>query len=207
MQSEPTATGPFTASPASTGPGAPVSAVPLFHAAWLFAAGIALTQAVWLRPSLVLVALAPVALLCCIAAFRAQRVLWLPLAVLWCLLGAWCAEMEPHPAPAPAVAALSDGLLRTVEGSVVDAGPVRSEVEQNLSDSEDHGEPAATAPDPQSTQRIDLRVSSIEFVTDAEDAQTPAQGAVRLTVRWPANAEKNSSGQSVPLYKSKCAIR
>ena len=50
------------------------------------------------------------------------------MACLWLLLGAWCAEMEPHPAPAAALAALSDGLMRTVEGTVVDAGPVRSEV-------------------------------------------------------------------------------
>jgi competence protein ComEC len=159
----------------------------VFHAAWLFAAGIALAQVVWLRPSFVLIALAEVAVLCCIAAFRAQPVAWLPLAVLWCLLGVWCAEMEPHPAPSPAVAALSDGLLRTVEGTVVDAGPVRGEVEQNFIDHDDHSEPAAAA-EPQSTQRIDLRVSSMEVVTDVDDAQAPAQGGVRLTVRWPQDS-------------------
>ena len=101
---------------------AALGAVPLFHAAWLFAAGIAVTQALYLRPSLVLIAVALVAMLCGLAAFRAQRVVWLPLAVLWLLLGAWCAEMEPHPAPSPSLAALSDGLLRTVEGTVVNAG-------------------------------------------------------------------------------------
>ncbi len=118
------------------GPGAGAEAgsvqIPLFHAAWLFAAGIATAQVLWLRPSLVLVGLGVVALLCGVAAFRAQRIAWLPMAVLWLLLGAWCAWMEPHPAPAPALAALSDDLLRTVEGTVVDAGPVRSETEQNL---------------------------------------------------------------------------
>ena len=104
-----------------------LSAVPLFHAAWLFAAGIAFTKWFWLRPSLVLVAMAPVVVLCGIAAVRAQRIVWLTQAVLWCLLGSWCALMEPHPAPAPALASLSDGLLRTVEGTVVDAGAVRDE--------------------------------------------------------------------------------
>jgi competence protein ComEC len=157
--------------------------VPLFHAAWLFAAGIAATQAFWLRPSLVLVALALVAVLCGVAALRAQRIAWLPLAVLWLMLGAWCAEMEPHPAPAPALAALSDGLLRTVEGTVVDAGPIRGEIEQNLIDHDDHGE--AADPSQQPTQRIDLRVTSLEVVTDADDAQEPAEGGVRLTVHWP----------------------
>ncbi|MGD0292230.1 MAG: ComEC/Rec2 family competence protein [Terracidiphilus sp.] len=154
------------------GPGS----VPLFHAAWLFAVGIAVTQFLWLRPSLVLIALVLAAVLCGVAAFRAQRFTWLPLAALWLLLGAWCAWMEPHPAPAPALAALSDGLLRTVEGAVVDAGPVRGETEQNLD------EPASVQ---RPSQRIDLRVSSLEVVTDADDVQAPVEGRVRLTVRWP----------------------
>ena len=158
--------------------------VPLFHAAWLFAAGIAVARTLYLRPSLVLIALALVAVLCGVAAIRAQRIAWLPLAVLWLLLGAWCAEMEPRPAPAPALAALSDGLLRTVEGTVVDAGPVRGEIEQNLD------EPTAAQ---HSAQRIDLRVSSLEVVTDAEDTQTPVEGGVRLTVHWP----QNPSGQQL----------
>jgi len=97
--------------------------------------------------------------------------------VLWLLLGAWCAEMEPHPAPAPALAALSDGLLRTVEGTVTDTGPVRAEMEQSV------GETVAEAP----AQRIDLRVSKLEVVTDQTDTQAPVSGGVRLTVRWPAD--------------------
>jgi competence protein ComEC len=162
-------------------PHAGLSVVPLFHAAWLFAAGIAFTQWAWLRPSLVLVAMAPVALLCGIAAVRAQRLIWLTQAMLWCLLGAWCALMEPHPAPAPALASLSDGLLRTVEGTVVDAGAVRVEKEPYLN--EDYGVKVAPAPEP--TQRIDMQVSSVETVSDTEDAQTPVDGGIRLTVRWP----------------------
>jgi len=183
MQAEPTTSGQTLDSPASAG----LSAVPLFHAAWLFAAGIAATKWLWLRPSMVLVALSLVAVLCGVAAFRAQRIAWLPLALLWLLLGAWCGWMEPHPAPAPALAALSDGLLRTVEGAVVDAGPVRGEIEQNLND-HDSAEPSGTAPAPQPSQRIDLRVSSLEVVTDAGDAQAPIAGGVRLIVRWPAAA-------------------
>jgi competence protein ComEC len=163
-----------------------LSAVPLFHAAWLFAAGIAAAHWLWLRPSLVLVALAPVAVLCGLAALRAQRIAWLPLAVLWFLLGAWCAWMEPHPAPAPELAALSDGLLRTVEGTVVNTGPVRGEIEQNLVD-EEHSADAVSSSDLRPSQRIDLRVSSLEVVTDASDAQAPIAGGVRLTVRWPVH--------------------
>ena len=109
-------------------------AMPLFHAAWQFALGIALAHWLLLRPGLTLAALAGIAILCVLSALRAQRILWLPLAALWCMLGAWCAQMEPYPAPAPGLASLSDGLLRTMEGTVVTAGPVRGEIEQNLNE-------------------------------------------------------------------------
>ncbi len=148
--------------------------VPLFHAAWLFALGIVIAHFVWLRPAYLLIALAPVALLCAIAAVRAQRASWLSLAFLWCLLGAWCAEMQPQPAPTPEIAALSDGLLRTVEGTIVDAGPIRREVSQAIDE-------ANVA---EQTQRLDLAISSVEVVTDDEDAQRAMPGGVRLTVRW-----------------------
>jgi competence protein ComEC len=148
----------------------------------LFAAGIAViavTHFCWLRPSIALVALIPTAILCCIAAFRAQRIVWLPLALFWSLLGAWCAEIEPSPAPDRTIAALSDGLLRAVEGTVVDAAPVRSELVENVEE--------ARSQNP--SQRIDLHVSGIELVTDTEDRQIAADGGVRLTVRWPAKIE------------------
>jgi competence protein ComEC len=150
--------------------------IPLFHAAWLFALGIVATKGLWLRPSVVLVALTLTAALCIATALRAQRIAWLPLGVLWCLLGAWCAEMEPHPAPAPVLNALSDGLLRTVEGTIVDAGPVRGEMEEDLD------QPSAA--EQRITQRIDVRLSTLEQVTDEEDMLIPAEGGVRLTVRW-----------------------
>jgi competence protein ComEC len=174
MQSDSATAGPYAGAHASTS----LSVVPLFHAAWLFALGITLTKAIWLRPSVLLIALLPVGVLCALAALRAQRLIWLPVGLLWCLLGAWCAEMEPQPAPAPGLRALSDGLLRTVDGTVVDAGPVRAQIEENLA-------PASFSDAQQPTQRIDLRVSAIENVTDDEDAEIPVAGGVRLTVRWP----------------------
>ena len=165
-----------------------LTTVPLFHAAWLFAAGIVVASRVWLQPPLVLVSLVLVAALCVVAVCRgghAKRIAWLPLAVLWMLLGAWCGEMEPQPAPAPELVALSDGLLRTVEGTVVDAGPMRTELEQNVD------EASATSP----TQRVDLRVATVEVVNDETDAQAPASGGVRLTVRWPGDAEAPGAEQ------------
>jgi competence protein ComEC len=165
--------------------------IPLFHAAWLFALGIAATQFIYLRPSWVLLTLAPVAILCAIAALRAQRIAWLPLAAMALLLGVWCAEMEPHPAPVPQLAAASDGLMRTVEGTVVDASPVRNEAEAVVNE---HN-PEAAAPDLESasqaleipSQSLDLRVSTAEIVNDSEDIQSPIAGGVRIRVSWPVN--------------------
>jgi competence protein ComEC len=136
-------------------------------------------------PSLVLGSLVLVAALCCAAAIHSQRIAGLPLAVLWLLLGAWCAEMQPQPSPAHELAALSDGLARSVEGTVVNAGPVRTELEQNVDEAQ------TTAP----SQRIDLRVATVEVVSDASDTQAPATGGVRLTVRWPMD----SAGDAQPF--------
>jgi competence protein ComEC len=162
--------------PSSGEPTAGLTAVPLFHAAWLFALGIVASKCVWVQPSLVLIAFIPLATACAAAALRAQRMAWLAMALLWLLLGAWCAEMQPQPAPAQPLNILSDGLLRTVEGTVVNTGPVRAETEQSVD------QPAST----ELSQRVDLRVTGLEVVSDAEDAQQAMKGGVRLTVRWPA---------------------
>jgi competence protein ComEC len=167
-----------------------LTAVPLFHAAWLFAAGIGVTSRVWLPPAIVLVLVAVVASLCAAAVIAARRIVWLPLAVLWLLLGAWCAEVQPQPAPAPELNVLSDGLLRTVEGTVVDAAPLRTELQQNVDEAQ------VTAP----SQRIDVRVATVEVVDDERDAQEPVPGSVRLTVRWPAGAE-SADQASVPALR------
>jgi competence protein ComEC len=60
---------------------------PLFHAAWLFAIGIVVAHYLWMRPAWLLLSLAPIAVLSGLAAIRAQRLIWLPLGVLWCILG------------------------------------------------------------------------------------------------------------------------
>src|ERR1019366_7813481 len=66
--------------------------VPLFHAAWLFALGIASTKAFWIKPSWILIALVLLSVLCGLAAVRAQRVAIVPVALLWLLVGAWCGQ-------------------------------------------------------------------------------------------------------------------
>lgn len=183
MQAKPTS-GPLSSGSSLQDSSYPTTVIPLFHAAWLFAVGIATTHWAWLRPSIALVSLVPMALLCCIAASRAQRIVWLPLAALWWLLGVWCAEMAPAPAPSQNILVLSDGLLRTIEGTVIDAAPMHAQRIENVE--EDSSE--------ESSQRIDLRVANIEVVTDTFDRQEQADGAVRLTIRWP----QPSQGQMLP---------
>ncbi|MGB8261629.1 MAG: ComEC/Rec2 family competence protein, partial [Terracidiphilus sp.] len=160
-------------------PQAGLGAAPLFHAAWLFALGVTVAHWVWMRPGWVLLGVVLAGLVTVVAALGALRVAWIALGAVWLLLGAWCALVEPQPAPAPSVAALSDGLARTVEGVVVDSGPLRAAAEDDLDQQE-----AAR----RTAQRIDLRAEWMETVTDEADYQAPAEGVVRLTVHWPAAA-------------------
>ncbi len=148
--------------------------MPLFLAACLFAAGVIATRTLYLPASRLLLAIVAFLILCVFTAFRAQRIAWLPMGMLWVLLGAWCAEMEPQPAPAPVLLALSDGLLRTVEGTVTSAGAVRNQIDQNVEE--------ASAESP--SQSIDLAVDSIEVVDDNSDRQIGVSGSVRLNLRW-----------------------
>jgi competence protein ComEC len=155
-----------------------VDGTPLLHAAWLFAAGIALSHLVWLRPGVQFAGLLAMMALCVWIAFAALRLRWLGLGALWILLGLWCAQMQPAPAPSPNLLNASDGLLRTVEGTIADAGLLRTEVMQS--------ESGSTTEEP--SQRIDMRLTSLEIVDDTQDAQQPEAGGVRLTIHWPAAA-------------------
>jgi len=85
--------------------------------------------------------------------------------------------MQPQPAPDTALAAVSDSLMRTVESTVVDAGPVRSEPSTEIGDLTNEGP----------SQRIDVSLSSVEIVSDAEDVQKHGSGIVRMPIRWPAD--------------------
>jgi competence protein ComEC len=151
--------------------------IPLFHAAWVFATGVLIAHYIWIRPAWLLLSLAPISALCGLAGCRTQRMMWVPLGVLWCALGAWCAEMQPQPSPVPAVAKLSDGLMRTVEGTVIDAAPVRDEHATEIDDTSKEGR----------SQRIDLHLAAVEVISDTEDTQQPATGILRMNVRWPAD--------------------
>jgi competence protein ComEC len=180
MGRAPASNGRSSAAPASAG----TAGTPLFHAAWLFAAGVLIAANLWIGPGALLIGIVVLTCACTAAALRAQRMAWLPMALLWALLGAWCAEMERHPSPAPKLASLSDGLLRTVEGTVTTAGPIRGETELDVN------QPSEELP----SQRVDLKLSSIEVVDDNAARQEQADGSVRLTIKWPQGQQPQAVG-------------
>ncbi len=157
------------------------SLIPLFYAGLLYLSGIVVAHFCYLRPSFLLCGLLPLAATAWFAIQRAPRLRWLPIAAIWIALGAWSAETEAAPAADPAVTQLADGLLRTVEGTVTDAGPMRArdleeETDPDVAESDSSSE-SNSGPQTGSLQRVDLELSAAEFVTDTADQLLPMQPA------------------------------
>ncbi len=170
-------------------PISPAALIPLFYAALLFLAGVVMARYLPFKPDLLLVSLLPIAGVTLFAILRVSRIVWLPMATLWVVVGCWSGRTERQPSPDPTVLALADGLLRTVEGTVVDAGPIRAgEIPQANLDSEAGLE--ANEPAGKLRQRIDLQMSAAEFVSDSADAilPVPATAQLRLSVVWPPDS-------------------
>jgi len=153
--------------------------IPLFYCSLLFLAGIAFAHFVYLRPGLLLAGVAPLGAIAIVAILKCPRLVWPAIAMVWVVLGAWSAETEPQPVPSPSLLRLADGLLRTVEGTVVSAGPLRAETDSETEDPESG----------QLTQQVDLEVISAEIVTDTTDTIEPLPQAdtprLRILIRWP----------------------
>ena len=162
--------------------------VPLFYAALLFLAGIVLAHFVYLQPGWLLAGVLALGLVAAWAIWKTPRVAWVALAALWLALGAWSAETEPASAASPEVTSLADGLLRTVEGTVTASGSLHGAETDEEPDAAEDAEGAAERLG--QTQRVDLRLTAAEVVTDDGDAVLPiaAAAGVRLTVRWPGAA-------------------
>lgn len=187
---------------------ADVAGAPLFHAAWLFALGIGWAAQNWLRPGLLVVALGLTAAVAVLAAWGAERLRWLPLGLLWLLLGAWSAEMEPRPVPDPVVAAASDNLLRTAEGTVAAASAMEREAVIEPAQRV-YGEAAESLPPivggpTRPVQKIDLKLSALEWIDDNQDTMTPSPGELRLDVRWPEEKKpEDNAATTVARPKSR----
>jgi len=168
-----------------------VEDAPLFGAALLFASGIALNTWLWITPTLLFAASLAAILVSIWACVLAPRLHWLPISLLWILLGAFAAGLEPQPVPDAGLRTLSDGLMRSFHGRIVGLGPmVQAQPEPTLNTVEPNSEPTPAVTSREPWQRIDLDLSSIEVVDDNRDQLIPASGVVRLTVHWPSSAPK-----------------
>jgi competence protein ComEC len=165
--------------------------IPLFYAALLFLAGIVLARYQYLRPGLLLAGLLPLGIVAALAIWKTPRLTWLPIGAIWLVLGIWSGETEPAPAPNPAIAQLSNGLLRTVVGTVADSGPLHS---REAEDEDFDDQESMDKTSGEQVQRIDLQLTAAEIVTDTSDAILPiAKGEaarLRLSIVWPANTAK-----------------
>ena len=122
-----------------------------------------------------------------VAIWKAPRLIWLPLAAIWLILGIWSAETEAAPAADPFLTGLSDGLLRTVEGVVTDAGPLRArDTARESPEDQEPGE--GSGRHSAQIQRVDLQLEDAEIVTDESDTiqRVPESetAKLRLSVIW-----------------------
>jgi competence protein ComEC len=181
--------------------------IPLFYAALVFLAGVVLARFLYLRPGLLLASLLPLAAIAILAILRAPRLSWLPICFVWLILGAWSAENERFPAPDPVAVGLSDGLLRTVEGVVTDAGPIREvDAQDEVSDESENQSPYIG----KLAQRIDLKLTAAEIVTATTDGLAPipkaAAAKLRLNVIWPSAAGFSTGAQQIECGQSVHAV-
>ena len=155
---------------------------PLFYAAILFVAGVFLAQVFYLRFGGLLAALLLLAAVSIWSAIQVPRLGWLPLSLLWICLGFWTSETAVQPAPSQPVRALQDGLLRTVEGTVVSAEPLTAETEESS------GQQAGVEAQGRASQTFDLRLTSAEQIRDDSDTMVAvpdgAANQVRITLLW-----------------------
>ena len=171
--------------------------VPLFYVALLFLGGVVLARYAPVRANLLLLGFVALVVAAIAVIWKASQWAWVPLVGVWVLLGAWSAATEAKPVASAAILSLSDGLLRTVEGTVADTGPLQERREANAEDAGDDA--ASEAGDSQVEaaaktdgvrQRVDLLVDAAEVVTDSSDAMTAIASAdssrVRVSVEWPA---------------------
>jgi competence protein ComEC len=124
----------------------------MLFAALCFAAGVVAAHLKWFLPGLLLQAMPAAFAIAIIATMKASRMTWIATALVFALLGIFCAEVAPAVDPQQRIALLADNTLRTVQGEVVRTGPVRTVaviVPFSNKVSDEH------------SQQFDLRIASI----------------------------------------------
>ena len=174
---------------------------PLLVAACWFALGEGMARNS--KPAVILlIAMALLVLLVCVALRWSLRTAIVPLAALWMAAGFWCAKFQPYPPTQHALAGYADGLSRQVRGRVLRVRVLPSQQDAADRDSEtgwwaekEAAEEAATA----SALSIDLQVDAVEEVTPDLAWMARVPGGVRMNVipdRQPANQAGESAAPS-----------
>lgn len=101
-------------------------AVPSLFAALCFATGILVSRLEWFVPGLFFIALTMAFTTALLAAAKAPRASWIATALVYVLLGIFCAEIAPAVNPQRKLALLANNTERTVAGKIVRLGPMRT---------------------------------------------------------------------------------
>lgn len=180
---------------------APVEALslrraPLLAAALAFAAGEFLAWQWQFAPVL----LAALALLLALAVYALRvsgRIAALPVLAVWAVVGCWCVQMQPWPAPQTQLAQYADGVSRVVRGQVVRVRALAAKAPVAAVNEFEPGawESEGTLP----TESVDLAVEQVEFMTPEIDRMEAVQGGARVTVLDGAPALRCGDVVELPL--------
>ncbi len=132
---------------------------------------------------MLLLALIVMAGLCVWSLRMAMRVVLVPVAGLWMVVGMWSAEVRPVPSPQKALLSYADGLSRDVRGHVVRVRELPPRVTPSDADKEggwagDQDERATAV----GALQIDVAVDSVEYLTPDVSQMVPVRGGVRATL-------------------------
>ncbi len=154
---------------------------PLLVAAICFATGVVASRA-WRPTELLFLTITALCILVIAGLRWSLRVTVVPIAVLWVVLGWWCAEVQPgHFAPVRQVELVryADGLSRAVQGRVI---RVRELPARRGADNDPNDFSGWEEPDTIAVASVDLDVQKIEEVTPDTSRMVPVTGGVRVTV-------------------------
>ena len=155
---------------------------PLLAAAVCFALGEVMARGGWRPPVILLSAVLLNLGLVAWALRRAMRVVLIPVAGMWAVVGMWCMEVRPVPSPQTALLGYADNLSREVRGQVVRVRVLPPRADAGEPDSEGwRGEQDEQATAVGSLQ-VDVAVDAVEYLTPDVSEMVPVAGGVRATV-------------------------
>lgn len=125
-------------------------AAPSLFAAFGFATGVVGSHLIWLLPGILLFALLAAFATSVVAAMKAPRTAWITTALVYALLGFFCAEVAPAVDPQQQLALLANNIPRTMDGTIIRLGPIRTVLATTPFSDKTHEE---------RSQQIDLRLS------------------------------------------------